>query len=59
MKLSIKKQTALYTSIHDPIMDLRVELKMKGCSKKDVDDSLFGLTEKIYREIRKSLNIER
>ena len=65
MKLSIKKQTALYAAIHEPIMQARIKmrakisLKMKGRKIDDVDDELFGLTEKIYKQVKKSLKIER
>jgi hypothetical protein len=53
MRISEKRHTELYGAISNPIMDLRVRLKMGDAE--DIDLELWGLEKKIYAEIKAAL----
>ena len=55
MKISEKKHTELYRSISNPITDLRVRHAMGKIE--DLDEELFVLENRIYKEIKEALNL--
>lgn len=59
MKMSEAKQTEVYTSIHEPIMKTRIGLKQQGLLSDEVDSALYSLTDKIWREIKHVLKVEK
>jgi hypothetical protein len=62
MKISTKAKSKIYSAIHDNIMDSRISLKKYdscvGISSNVVDTELFNLTEKIWGDIKKGLQIK-
>lgn len=56
MIISKKRHFQLYKSISNPITDLRVKFA-KG-NVKDLDQELFVLENRIYKEIKEALSLE-
>ena len=57
MKISQKKSHKLYDAIHKPIMDLRVK-NARG-NVKDLDEELFFLENRIYKEVKEALELQK
>lgn len=57
MKISEKRHTKLYRSISNPITDLRVKHSMGDV--KDLDEELFVLENRIYKEIKEALDLQK
>ena len=57
MKISEKRHTKLYRGISNPITDLRVKHAMGDV--KDLDEELFILENRIYKEIKEALELHR
>ncbi len=57
MKLSGHNRQRLYNASAEEIMNLRVRLKGDGISM-DIDNELFLLEQRIWRNIRKVLKIK-
>jgi len=55
MKISEKRFTELYRAISNPIMELRVKHKMGDVT--DIDEELFVLENRIYKEVKEALNL--
>jgi len=55
MKISEKRFTELYRAIINPIMELRVKQKMGDVT--DIDEELFVLENRIYKEVKEALNL--
>ena len=59
MRISEKKQSELYSAIREPIMDARIAVKhVNNLTEDNVDDMLFKLEQRVWREVKKTLNIE-
>ncbi len=58
MRVSDKNKTALYKTISDPIMDLRVEIATKSLSYENIDERLFRLETALYNRVKTALNIK-
>jgi hypothetical protein len=58
MKISEKRHSDLYSSIHNPIMDIRLSIRL-GESSKDIDRLLFELETKIYEKVSEALSISK
>ena len=58
MKMSYKKTSELYSSISDPVMDLRIEIGTHEITRNDLDNKLFKLQSKIWERVHKTLNLE-
>lgn len=67
MRMSDKKQTAVYGNIHKAIIDARIKFSKnyvwgfeveKYIKYDDVDSTLHDMTEIIWTEIKKTLNVE-
>lgn len=60
MRLSEKKQSELFESIHEPITKLRLDISRVGSPSSEVlDQLLFDLSLDIHKEVKKTLNIKR
>jgi hypothetical protein len=57
MKISQKRFKKLYDAIYNPIMDLRVKNKMGNV--KDIDEELFVLENRIYKEVKEALELQK
>lgn len=57
MIISEERHEKLYRSISKPIMDLRILIA--GNKKIDIDQELFDLENKIYQEVKSSLNLNK
>ena len=57
MKISEKRHTELYLAISNPITDLRVKNAMGDV--KDLDEELFVLENRIYKEIKEALELQK
>lgn len=57
MRISKKRHFKLYRSISNPITDLRVK-HAKG-DVKDLDEELFVLENRIYKEIKEVLELQK
>ena len=62
MKISEKKRQDLYEAIHNPIMELRVEIKMAVASHNKIsaeglDELLSGITDTVWSRQASILNI--
>lgn len=57
MKLSDKNKSRLYKAASDPITDLRIK-QNGGLSIKEMDNELFLLEQKIWRNVKQVLNIK-
>lgn len=59
MRLSARSKTEIYKAIHEPIMDLRVDIRMMPDQNEAVlDDKLFSLTEKIWFDVKAALGVK-
>ena len=56
MKISEKRQMELYSSISEPITSLRVRNQL---GKVDWDQELFRVQLKIWRNVHKTLNLDK
>ena len=60
MRISDKKQTALYSAIHDEFMNLRIDLKRKPLhEQEDLDSSLYYLMNRIWSQIESVLKLDK
>ena len=57
MKISQKKFHKLYDAIYNPIMNLRVKNAMGNV--KDLDEELFVLENRIYKEVKEALELQK
>jgi len=62
MKISEKKRQDLYEAIHNPIMELRFEIKMAVASHNKIsaeglDELLSGITDTVWSRQASILNI--
>ena len=57
MIISKKRHTKLYNSISNPITELRVKYAMG--SVKDLGEELFVLQNRIYKEIKEALELQK
>ena len=57
MRISQKRFYKLYDAIHKPIMDLRVKNAMGKI--KDLDEELFVLENRIYKEVKEALELQK
>lgn len=57
MNISEKRHEKLYKAVSNPIMSLRVKSGMGNV--KDLDEELFVLENRIYKEIKEALNLTR
>ncbi len=57
MKISEKRHANLYRAISNPIIDLRVRHSMGEV--KDLDEELFVLENRIYKEIKEVLELQK
>ena len=57
MKLSEKRQQAVYNAIHSVIMDTRVELNMKDMIDAKADYIIAQSINKIWRKVQRALNL--
>jgi hypothetical protein len=57
MKISEKRHTKLYRAISNPITGLRVKHSMGDA--KDLDEELFVLENRIYKEIKEALDLQK
>lgn len=61
MKLSDKRQAALYSAISGPIMDERVRIRssmLSDANRSALDDNLFRLEQEIWRRVKAALDLE-
>lgn len=58
MKMSEDKKQALYSAIHEQIMQVRIELKNEHDIPDGVDYQIAQMVRPIYREVKKTLNVE-
>ena len=62
MRMRESKRAALYSAISEPIMKRRIgiaRLNRDSMGANSVDDMLFALEQEIWREITKTLNINK
>ena len=57
MRISQKRFYKLYDAIHKPIMNLRVKNAMGNV--KDLDEELFVLENRIYKEVKEALELQK
>ena len=55
MRISEKRHSELYRAITNPITALRVKIAMDDV--KDIDEELFVLENRVYKEIKEALNL--
>ncbi len=60
MKLSEKKQAALYRAIADTMIDFRISITKKTSDEvKDIDGQLFYLTNRIWSSVERALGLDK
>lgn len=60
MKISEKRENALYAAIYDPITDLRVEIGLRPLelTPSMIDSKLHALESIIWRKVEEALKLE-
>jgi len=58
MQMSEKKRSELYGVIHEQLMQLRIELRRTHQLPSDADHKIAQSIHPIWRDVKKTLNIE-